>query len=64
MPKTIIGMLISILLIPFIYILILAFTHALELRDLLLINKSGVRFGLFSKPILRFTKFLERFVTE
>ena len=50
MPKTIPGMLISVLLIPVVYILILAFTHALEMRDLILINKAGNRIGPLSKP--------------
>ena len=64
MPKTITGMLISILLIPVVYILILAFTNALEMRDLILINKAGNRIGPLSIPITKFTKFLKKFVTE
>ncbi len=64
MPKTIPGLLISLLLVPVIYILLLGFTQALEMRDLLILNKLGYRLGPLSNPIMRFTGFLERFIKE
>jgi stage V sporulation protein B len=64
MPKTIIGLLISLLIIPFVYIILLGITKALEMRDLILIKKLGYRLGPLSNPITRFTGFLERFIDE
>lgn len=64
MPKTIIGLLISLLLLPPVYILLLGFTRALETRDLLILNKLGYRLGPLSNPIGKFTKYLERFVEK
>ncbi|MFY9638857.1 MAG: flippase [Methanobacterium sp.] len=63
-PKTIPGLLISLILVPVIYILLLGFTQALERRDLLILNKLGYRLGPLSNPIMRFTGFLERFIKE
>jgi stage V sporulation protein B len=61
-PKTILGLLITLILLPVIYILILGITHALEVRDLLMIKNFGNRLGPFSKPFEKFTGFLERFI--
>lgn len=63
-PKTIFGFILAILLLPLIYIIILAFARALEMRDIMLINKFGNRLGPFSKLIHKFTGYLERFVPE
>ena len=63
-PKTILGLLISLLIMPVIYIFLLGFTHALEMRDLLILNKLGNRLGPLSNPIIKFTGFLERFIKK
>lgn len=64
MPKTILGLLMSLLLLPLVYILLLGFTQALEMRDLLILNKLGNRLGPLSNPIGKFTGYLERFVKK
>lgn len=58
-PKTILGFFVAIFLLPLIYIIILAFARALEMRDIILINKFANRLGPFSKPIHKFTSYLE-----
>lgn len=63
-PKTFLGLIVAILLLPILYIFILAFARALEMRDLLLINKFGNRLGPLSGPIRKLTELLERFVPE
>ncbi len=63
-PKTILGFLIAILLLPVIYILLLGFTRALETRDILLLNKFGNRLGPFSKPAAKLTGFLESLINK
>lgn len=62
MPKTILGFLITLVLLPVVYILMLGITHALEVRDLLMIKNFVNRLGPLSKPLKKFTGFLERFV--
>ncbi len=64
MPKTMLGLLMSLLLLPLVYILLLGFTQALEMRDLLILNKLGNRLGPLSNPIGKFTGYLERFVKK
>ena len=64
MPKTILGLIISLILLPPVYIMFLGFTRALETRDLLILNKLGDRLGPLSNPIKKFTGYLERFVKE
>ena len=64
MPKTILGLILSLILLPFVYLILLGLTRALEMRDLNLINQIGCRLGPFSNFITRFTGFLERFVDK
>ena len=64
MPKTILGFLIALLLLPVIYILLLGLTRALETRDILLLNKFGNRLGPFSKPVGKITGFLESLINK
>ena len=64
MPNTILGLIISLILLPPVYIMFLGFTRALETRDLLILNKLGDRLGPLSNPIKKFTGYLERFVKE
>ena len=64
MPKTILGFLITLLLLPVIYILLLGLTRALETRDILLLNKFGNRLGPFSKPVGKITGFLESLINK
>jgi hypothetical protein len=63
-PKTILGLLLSFLIMPIVYIFLLGFAHALEMRDLIILNKLGYRLGPLSNPIVRFTGFLERFIKK
>lgn len=63
-PKTILGLFISLLILPLIYIMILATTNTLGTRDISMINKIGNRAGPFKKPITIFTNLLNRFVKE
>lgn len=63
-PKTILGFIIAILLLPVIYVFILAFARALEMRDITLINKFGNRLGPLSNPIRMLTRFLEKYVPQ
>jgi len=58
-PKTIPGLLISILLLPIVYIILLAFTGSLETRDLIILNRISDRLGPFSNPLKKFIKYLE-----
>ena len=64
MPKTILGFLIALLILPVIYILLLGLTRALETRDILLLNKFGNRLGPFSKPVGKITGFLESLINK
>ena len=64
MPKTILGFLITLLILPVIYILLLGLTRALETRDILLLNKFGNRLGPFSKPVGKITGFLESLINK
>jgi stage V sporulation protein B len=63
-PKTILGLVVALLILPVIYLLILGFAQALELRDLLILEGVGYRLGPLSKPIITFTGFLKRFINE
>ncbi len=63
-PKTILGLFVALLILPVIYLLILGFAQALELRDLLILEGLGYRLGPLSRPITKFTGFLKRFINE
>ena len=62
LPKTIIGLFIALLAFPFIYLFILALIGALEKRDLTILNKFGCRLGPLSRPLVKISKLLEKFV--
>jgi stage V sporulation protein B len=64
MPKTIFGLILSLIILPFAYIILLGLTRALEMRDLIIIKKLGYRLGPLSNPISKFAGFLERFVEK
>jgi len=64
MPKTILGLIISLIILPFVYLILLGLTKALEMRDLIIINQIGHRLGPLSNFITRFTGFLERFIVK
>jgi stage V sporulation protein B len=64
MPKTVLGLILSLILLPVVYIFLLGFTRALEMRDLLIITKLGYRLGPLSNPISKFTGYLERFIKK
>ncbi len=64
MPKTILGFFISLLVLPLIYFMILAFTNTLGIRDISMMTKLGNRAGPFKKPLLQFTEFMKRFAKE
>jgi stage V sporulation protein B len=64
MPKTILGLILSLILLPFVYLILLGLTRALEMRDLIIINQIGNRLGPLSNLIMRFTGFLERFIVK
>ncbi len=61
-PKTVMGLLIAIIILSFIYLFILAFIGALEKRDLNLLNKLGRRLGPLSGMFMKMNRFLEKFV--
>ncbi len=61
-PKTVMGLLVAILVLPYTYIFILAFMGVLEKRDLIILNKIGYKLGPLSRPFIRINKFLEKFV--
>jgi stage V sporulation protein B len=58
-PRTIPGLLTSLLLLPLVYILFLSFTRSLETYDLIILNRIIDRTGLFSKPLKKFIRYLE-----
>jgi len=64
MPKTILGFFVSIIILPLIYLVMLAVTKTLVIRDISMINKVGNRAGPFRKPVLKFTTLLRKFVIE
>ena len=64
MPKTILTLFISLVILPLIYLLILAYTNTLIARDISMIQKVSYRSGPLKKPLLKFTDFLTRFVKE
>ena len=64
MPKTILSLFISLVILPLIYFLILAYTNTLVARDISMIKKVSCRSGPFKRPLLKFTDFLTRFVKE
>jgi stage V sporulation protein B len=63
-PKTILGLILSLIILPFVYLILLGLTRALEMRDLIIINQIGHRLGPLSNFITRFTGFLERFIVK
>jgi stage V sporulation protein B len=64
MPKTILGLILSLILLPFVYLILLGLTRALQKRDLIIINQIGNRLGPLSSIITMFTGFLERFIVK
>jgi stage V sporulation protein B len=64
LPKTFVTLFVSMVVLPLIYIMILAFTNTLVPRDISMIQKVGYRSGPFKKPLLMFTGFLSKFVKE
>lgn len=61
-PKTVIGLVIALLIFPYTYIFILAFTGALEMRDLTILNKIAYRLGPLSRPLMKINELLKKFV--
>jgi stage V sporulation protein B len=64
LPKTILTLFVAVIILPLIYIMILAFTNTLVARDISMIQKVSYRSGPFKKPLLMFTEFLNKFVKE